>query len=33
MTNRVIREKSRCGECLSAKSGFMEQKLNKKSGQ
>ena len=32
MTNKVIRDKSRCNECLSDKSRFMKQKLNKKSG-
>ena len=30
MTNKVIREKSRCSECLSDKSMFMKQKHNKK---
>ena len=30
MTNRVIRDKSRCGECLSDKSRFLKQKPNKK---
>ena len=30
MTNKVIRDKSRCGECLSHKSRFMKQKLDKK---
>ena len=33
MANIVIRDKSRCGECLSNKSIFMKQKVNKKSGQ
>ena len=33
MTNKVIRDKSRCGECLSDKSGFLKQNHNKKSGQ
>ena len=33
MTNKVIRENSRCVQCLSDKSRFMKQKLNKKSGQ
>ena len=28
MTNKVIRDKSRCSECLSDKSRFMKQKLN-----
>ena len=30
MTNKVIRDNSRCGECLSDKSRFMKQKHNKK---
>ena len=30
MTNKVIRDKSRCSECLSDKSRFIKQKLNKK---
>ena len=30
MTNRVTRNKSRCGEFLSDKSRFMKQKHNKK---
>ena len=30
MTNKVIREKSRCAQCLSDKSRFTKQKLNKK---
>ena len=30
MTNKVIRDKSRCGECLSDKSRFMKQKPNTK---
>ena len=30
MTNKVIRDKSRCSECLSDKSRFMKQKHNKK---
>ena len=29
MTNKVIRNKSRCGECLNDKSRFMKQKHNK----
>ena len=29
MTNKVIREKSRCGECLPDKSRFLKQKPNK----
>ena len=33
MTNKVITEKSRCGECLSDKSRFLKQKSNKKTGQ
>ena len=33
MTNKVIRNKSKCGECLSDKSRFMKQNYNKKSGQ
>ena len=28
MTNKVIRNKSRCSECLSDKSRFMKQKHN-----
>ena len=30
MTNKVIRDKSRCSECLSDKSSLMKQKHNKK---
>ena len=30
MTKKVIRDKSRCGECLSDKSLFMKQNHNKK---
>ena len=30
MTNKVIRDKSRCAQCLSDKSRFMKQKPNKK---
>ena len=30
MTSKVIRDKSRCSECLSDKSRFMKQKDNKK---
>ena len=30
MTNKVIRDKSRCRECLSDKSRFLKQKPNKK---
>ena len=33
MKNKVVRDKSRCGECLSDKSRFLKQKSNKKSGQ
>ena len=33
MTNKVVRDKSRCGEYLSDKSRFLKQKPNKKSGQ
>ena len=33
MANVVVRDKSRCGECLSDKSRFLKQKPNKKSGQ
>ena len=29
MTNKVIRDKSRCSECLSDKSRFMKQKIIK----
>ena len=29
MTNNVVRDKSRCGECLSDKSRFLKQKPNK----
>ena len=29
MTNKVIRGKLGCDQCLSDKSGFMKQKLNK----
>ena len=29
MTNKVIRDKSRCFQCLSDKKRFMKQKLNK----
>ena len=32
MANKVVREKSRCDECLSDKSRFLKQKPNKKSG-
>ena len=32
MTNRVIRDKSRCAECFSGKSRFMKQNHNKRSG-
>ena len=30
MTNKVVRDKSRSGECLSDKSIFLKQKPNKK---
>ena len=30
MTNKVVRDKSRCGECLSDKSRFLKQKPTKK---
>ena len=30
MTNKVVREKSRCGECLSDKSRILKQKPNSK---
>ena len=30
MTNKVVRDKSRCGECFFDKSRFMQQKHNKK---
>ena len=30
MTNKVIRNKSKCGICLSDKSRFLKQKYNKK---
>ena len=30
MTNKVGRNKSKCGECLSDKSRFLKQKFNKK---
>ena len=29
MTNKVVRDKSRCNECLSDKSRFLKQKPNK----
>ena len=32
MTNKVIRNKSKCGVCLSDKSRSMKQNHNKKSG-
>ena len=32
MTNKVIRDKSRCAQCLPDKSRFMKQKPNKKVG-
>ena len=33
MTNEVVRDKSRYGECLSDKSRFLKQKHSKKRGQ
>ena len=33
MTNKVIRNKSKCGVCLSDKSRFVKQNHDKKSGQ
>ena len=33
MTNKVVRDKARCGECLYDKSRFLKQKPNKKTGQ
>ena len=30
MTNKVVRDKSRCGECLYDQSRFLKQKSNKK---
>ena len=30
MTNKVVRDKSRCDECFSDKSQFLKQKPNKK---
>ena len=33
MANKVVRDKSKCGECLSDQSRFLKQKPNKKSGQ
>ena len=30
MTNKVTRDKSRCAQCLPDKSGFLQQKANKK---
>ena len=32
MTNKMVRDKSGCSECLSDKSSFLKQKPNKKSG-
>ena len=29
MTNKVIRDKSRCAQCFSDKSRFLKEKLNK----
>ena len=31
MTNKVIRERSRCANCMPDKSGFLKRKPNKKS--
>ena len=31
MTNKVVREKSRCANCMSDKSRFLKQRPNKKS--
>ena len=31
MMNKVIRDKSRCGNCMSDKSRFLKQRFNKKS--
>ena len=33
MTNKVIRNKSKCVECLPDKSRYIKQKHNKKNGQ
>ena len=33
MANKVVRDKSRSGECLSDKSKFLKENHNKKSGQ
>ena len=33
MTNKVLRQKSNCGMCLSDKSRFLKQRPNKKIGQ
>ena len=30
MTNKMVRDKSKCDECLSDKSRFLKQKSNKK---
>ena len=32
ITNKMVRDKSRCGECLSDKSRFLKQKTNKQTG-
>ena len=32
MTNRVLRQASKCATCVAEKSRFLKQKLNKKSG-
>ena len=33
VANKVVRDKSRCGECLSDTSRFLKEKPNKKTGQ
>ena len=30
MTNKVVREKSRCADCINDKSKLLKEKLNKK---
>ena len=32
MTNKVVRDKSKCADCFSDKSRFLKQKHNKKGG-
>ena len=32
MTNKVVREKSRCDNCIADKLRFLKQKSNKKTG-